>query len=228
MFAVLMCHMYGKLLLKTVMRKLDQNTFNTLENSPDPSRLLWKTESRRHDGNTVLFDVNSVHRKGPDGREGDFVELDFARGGVTILPYFTGSDGIPRFVMERQFRHGSESVTLEFPAGLVEKGEPASEAAVRELWEETGLKAGKITFLGSVCQNSAYMRCPVGFYLAEDMSVEIGLEDRKLDQNEQIDILTVPVSYVLENMGEGELTNGAALLAIPFFLREIRRRGLSF
>ena len=60
------------------------------------------------------------------------------------------------------------------------------------------------------------------------MSVEIGLEDRKLDQNEQIDILTVPVSYVLENMGEGELTNGAALLAIPFFLREIRRRGLSY
>ena len=228
MFAVLMCHMYGKLLLKTVMRKLDQNTFNTLENSPDPSRLLWKTESRRHDGSTVLFDVNSVHRKGPDGREGDFVELDFARGGVTILPYFTGSDGIPRFVMERQFRHGSESVTLEFPAGLVEKDEPASEAAVRELWEETGLKAGKITFLGSVCQNSAYKKCPVGFYLAEDMSVEIGLEDRKLDQNEQIDILTVPVSYVLENMGEGELTNGAALLAIPFFLREIRRRGLSF
>ncbi|MBQ3698042.1 MAG: NUDIX hydrolase [Spirochaetales bacterium] len=210
------------------MRKLDQNTFNTLESSPDPSRLLWNTESRRNEGKTVLFEVNSVHRKGPEGREGDFVELDFARGGVTIIPYFTGSDGVARFVMERQFRHGTESVTLEFPAGLVEKGESASDAAARELWEETGLRAAKITELGSVCQNSAYMRCPVGFCLAEDMSVETDLKDRSLDQNEQIDILTVPVSYVLENIGEGELTNGAALLAVPFFLREMRKRGLTF
>ena len=72
------------------------------------------------------------------------------------------------------------------------------------------------------------MRCPVSFCLAEDMSVETDLDKRKLDQNEQIDILTVPVSYVLENMGEGELTNGAALLAVPFFLREMRNRGLTF
>ena len=110
----------------------------------------------------------------------------------------------------------------------MEKGESASDAAARELWEETGLRAAKITELGSVCQNSAYMRCPVGFCLAEDMSVETDLDKRKLDQNEQIDILTVPVSYVLENMGEGELTNGAALLAVPFFLREMRKRGLTF
>ena len=86
MLAVGLRLLHRGLLLQKVMRKLDQNTFNTLESSPDPSRLLWNTESRRNEGKTVLFEINSVHRKGPEGREGDFVELDFARGGVTIIP----------------------------------------------------------------------------------------------------------------------------------------------
>lgn len=210
------------------MKKLDESTFPTLESSPSPERLLWNTHERKTTAKTVLFDVNSVHRTGPSGREGDFVELDFARGGVSVIPFFTGTDGVPRFVMERQFRHGSESVTLEFPAGLVDSGEDAAAAAARELLEETGLKAGTMTYMGTVCQNSAYMKCPAAFFLAEDLVMATGISDRHLDENEEIDVLTVPVSHVMEHMGEGELSNGACLLSLPFFIREMRRRGISF
>jgi len=210
------------------MKKLDETTFPTLESSPSPERLLWKTHGRKTTAKTVLFDVNSVHRTGPSGREGDFVEIDFERGGVSIIPFFTGTDGVPRFVMERQYRHGSESVTLEFPAGLVDSGEDPAAAASRELLEETGLKAGTMTYMGTVCQNSAYMKCPAGFFLAEDLSVVTDISDRHLDANEEIDVLTVPVSYVLEHIGEQDLSNGACLLSLPFFLREMRRRGLTF
>ncbi|XP_017288047.1 ADP-sugar pyrophosphatase isoform X3 [Kryptolebias marmoratus] len=43
-------------------------------------------------------------------------------------------------VMVKQFRPPLGSFTLEFPAGLIDKGETAEAAALRELKEETGYK----------------------------------------------------------------------------------------
>lgn len=44
-----------------------------------------------------------------------------------------------KIVLIRQFRYPIDGYIYEFPAGLVEAGEDFKEAAVRELYEETGL-----------------------------------------------------------------------------------------
>ena len=49
----------------------------------------------------------------------------------------------------RQYRPAVEEYTLELPAGLVDEGEEPIETCRRELMEETGLVAKKITELGS-------------------------------------------------------------------------------
>lgn len=41
-------------------------------------------------------------------------------------------------LLEKQFRPPAGKVVVEFPAGLVDKGETVEECAVRELREETG------------------------------------------------------------------------------------------
>lgn len=44
----------------------------------------------------------------------------------------------PEIILQKQFRPPVDKVTIEVPAGLIDAGETAEEAAVRELREETG------------------------------------------------------------------------------------------
>ncbi|HSX35611.1 MAG TPA: NUDIX hydrolase [Patescibacteria group bacterium] len=48
-------------------------------------------------------------------------------------------DGRGRLLVERQYRRGVDDFVYELPAGWIEKGESPSEAAKRELLEETGV-----------------------------------------------------------------------------------------
>ena len=52
-----------------------------------------------------------------------------------------------RYIIIRQFRPPTNSYLLEFPAGLVDKGETRDQTAIRELSEETGYvgEVGKIS-----------------------------------------------------------------------------------
>ena len=43
-----------------------------------------------------------------------------------------------KWVMTEQYRHGSGQIALEFPAGIIDKGESPKQAAIRELQEECG------------------------------------------------------------------------------------------
>ena len=58
-------------------------------------------------------------------------------------------------VMVRQWRQGLRAVTLEIPGGLVDPGETPAEAGARELLEETGFRADRMTSLGSINPNPA-------------------------------------------------------------------------
>lgn len=54
-----------------------------------------------------------------------------------IVAILQKPDG-PEIILQKQFRPPINKVCIEVPAGLVDEGETAGQAAVRELKEETG------------------------------------------------------------------------------------------
>lgn len=85
----------------------------------------------------------------PDGRiNPEFYVLEYPDW-VNIIAIT--EDG--KFVMERQFRLGLGKTCYEIPAGVMEKGETALEAAKRELEEETGYGGGEWKEIMSISGN---------------------------------------------------------------------------
>ena len=192
----------------------------THDEQKETSQLMWKSGKRELVFKGPIFDICTVQRTSNDGRCSTFIEVDCQKW-VTIVPWFRNADGVPMFVMVDQFRHGSATVTREFPAGVVEKGEDPMDAGLRELKEETGLEGERVTALGNVSPNSAFMNNRSYFYLVEDVKHTSGQE---LDPNEQLEVLSVPVQTVIELMGTGIYDNGIMMISLGYFLREANKR----
>ncbi len=79
----------------------------------------------------------------PDGRRGDYYLVE-GRPFCIIIAEENG-----QILIEEQYRYQTDSVRLEFPAGMIENNESPEEAASRELLEETGYTAVEITQIGS-------------------------------------------------------------------------------
>ena len=86
------------------------------------------------------------------GKEGDFVFLE--TGDWVNVVAVTEDDHV---VMVEQYRHGVDEITLEIPGGMVDEGESALQAGLRELAEETGFGGDAPQIIGRVSPNPAIM-----------------------------------------------------------------------
>ncbi len=185
--------------------------------------LVWKTVSRKWLNDFRIFNIYQVQREAANGISGTFYEVD-APNWVTIIPHITDKKLGLCFLMVRQYRHGSNTITLEFPAGMVEKGEAAEFCAGRELLEETGYKAGYLEFIGEISPNPAFMNNTVSTYFADGLEL---IREQELDKHELIDVVPVPVKEVLASMGQGEYNNGIMMISLGFYLRRMNLVNMS-
>ena len=98
--------------------------------------------------------------------------------------YAKTSDGKILFV--KQHRIGSNEVTYELPAGTIEEGEDALDAAKRELLEETGYTSNDWHYIGKYSVNPAIQTNNVYIYCA--LACEKA-SDQKLDEAEDIEVI---------------------------------------
>ncbi|MDR2403631.1 MAG: NUDIX hydrolase [Spirochaetaceae bacterium] len=176
--------------------------------------LIWQEENRRDIFKTKVFTVRENRSRSPTGESGTFTILD-APDWAIVIPVLEKA-GERRFVMVRQWRHGSETLSLEFPGGVFEKGEEPSEAAARELREETAYQAGRIRKLAEMSPNPAIMANRVHFFLAGDLHYT---GNQELDADEYMDVVLVSPEEVLRNMGRPPYIHALMAAALALYLQ---------
>lgn len=176
-------------------------------------------EWKRIKGNTVYSDGILRIR-----REDYFYNRALDSMTFTVVDMNDWAITIPRtaegnFIIVRQFRIGFISDTLEFPGGSVNSGEDPEAAALRELAEETGTAAGKISHLGTMQPNPAFMSNLCHVYLAENCIAK-GLH--KPDKFEDTQTLTVTETELRDMIKNGSFSQGISLAAFGFYLNGLK------
>jgi 8-oxo-dGTP pyrophosphatase MutT (NUDIX family) len=182
------------------------------------NNLIWKEESRKDVFTSRVFTIQEQHCRSPEGTVQAFTVMN-APDWAIVIPVLETNRG-REFVMVRQWRHGSQEISVEFPGGVFEKGETGPEAAAREMREETAWIAGTITPLGVMSPNPAIMSNHVHFFLAEDLTPADGQD---LDDDEYVDVQSIPANEVIRNMGQPPYIHSLMASALMLYLRNTKQ-----
>lgn len=134
--------------------------------------------------------------------------------------YAVTEDG-QHLVLVRQYRYPMDDYLYELPAGLIEPGETAEEAACREMEEETGWKLS--VYEGG---EPAFRR---GFFLAQGLTDESGSmifgtvterAEQHLENTEDIQVILADRQEALRIIREERVSMRCGLMLMQFLVAE--------
>lgn len=191
------------------------------------SQLEWQCGEASLIAHTPVFNLYQELRKGPQKQEGNFVFMQAPDWVNVIAPIpergqssrFNAQNPALQFLMVRQFRHGTKSITLEFPAGVVDPGEKPLQAAQRELEEETGHIACQWVELGAISPNPALMTNLTHTFLALNLK-KVG--ELHLDQTEFLTCELIDrerIEKEIDQASKGAMNNAIMVMAWHYYCR---------
>jgi len=166
---------------------------------------------------TKIYDGRILGLSVYDGKiEGRKVKREIIehRGAAAILAFDEDKKLI--LVKQHRFPHG---YVLEIPAGTLEENEKPIKCASRELEEETGYGAKKmtplITFYPSIGYNSEIIYC----FLASGLKK---IADLKLDADEILSVEKIDLKKVLRMIKTGKIQDSKTICAVLAYVTRKR------
>ena len=127
-------------------------------------------------------------------------------------------DQLHSLLVIRQYRHGAGLISTELPCGTVEPGETPSQAAARELLEETGCAADTLSPLPVLSPNPARYSNRIHAFVATDTR---RIQEQNLDQTEEIEFEFLPVPMVLSLIDTGRFPQALHTASLFLALRKL-------
>ena len=110
----------------------------------------------------------------------------------------------------KQFRYPYKEVTLELPAGKLEKGQNPLENGKRELLEETGAVGREYVTLGKLYPSPGYCGEIIHLYFCKIDR----FEKQRLDEDEFLNVLRIPLDTAVQMVLNNEIPDSKTQVAV--------------
>jgi ADP-ribose pyrophosphatase len=147
---------------------------------------------------------------------GGTTDLEMVRhpGASAVVPFVSDDD----ILLVRQFRYATRGFILEVPAGTLQPGEEPDACALREVEEEAGCRAGRLTRLASIYTTPGFTDEIIHLYVARDLTPV----PQRLDHDEVLTVERLPFRRALEMIREGAIVDAKSICALMLAREAIR------
>ncbi len=169
---------------------------------------------RVFEGRMIHVDIDTVRL--PNDVE---IDLEIVRhpGASAVVPV----DPEGNVVMVRQYRYVVDGWLLEIPAGKLDAvGEDPRVCAERELLEETGYRAARITPLGAIWVSPGFTDEKISLFLAEELTAG----EQRLEADEVLHVERIPLGEAIARAYRGEITDAKSATALMRVAELLRAR----
>ena len=177
----------------------------------------WEKLSSQPAGDFRIFTIRSEKKISPRTQQiHDVVVIDCVNW-VNVIAVTPDQ----QLVMIEQYRHGSNTVELEIPGGMMDTKDASPEATgLRELREETGYEGENPRLIGQIFPNPAIMSNVCFTVMVENCRCVHPVE---FDHGEDLITRLVPVAEIPEMVASGKIQHSLVVVALYYF--ELWRRG---
>jgi len=171
----------------------------------------WQKLSSESVGDYRIFKIRSDRLVSPRTRQPhDFIVIDCVNW-VNVIAMTPDR----HLVMIEQYRHGSSTVELEIPGGMIDASDASPEAAaLRELREETGYAGENPRRIGEVFPNPAIMSNTCFTVLLENCRCVHPVE---FDHGEDLRTRLVPIEDIPGLVLAGAIRHALVVVALYYF-----------